>query len=198
MRLFVMPASTALAILMAAGGYALLASKDDPHGGATATQPPSFARSPALESPAADRHDEHPVDANGWQSVGRSYAAQGRHALAVAAFRDAARLRPDDAVLLTEYAFSAAVTGQRTGADDPQQLIDRALQLDPKNTRALALAGTLALDRSDYDAATQHWERLAQLEPPDSPTQRELHASIAQTRRLAIVQAGRVELARAR
>lgn len=193
MRLFVLPASTALAILIAVGGYACSSSRaDDAHEGATQ----SSARAPALDVRAIARVDDHPVDAEGWQSLGRMYAAQGLHARAVVAFRNAARLRPDDATLLTEYAFSAAVTSQRTGADEPQQLVERALRLDPKSPQALALAGTLALDRSDYEAATQHWERLAQLEPPNSPMERELHASIAQTRRLASAQAGRIELAR--
>jgi cytochrome c-type biogenesis protein CcmH len=190
MRLFVLPASTALAVLMTAAGYAWFGSADrfDRAAiGASATSP---------QPRAAASMSEQPIDADGWQAQGRSQAAQGRHAQAVAAFRNAARLRPDDATLLAEYAFSAAVTTRRTVADDPQRLVDRALRIDPKNTRALSLAGTLALDRSDYDAATQHWERLAQLEPPDSPMEREVQASIAQTRRLASAQAGRIELVR--
>jgi len=196
MRLFVLPASTALAVLIAAGGFAWLAARDDTSD--VAAQPQSFDRPSAPDPQPADRLDDHPVDAAGWQSLGRRYAAQGRHGLAVVAFRHAAKLRPDDAALLTEYAFSAAVTSQRTDADEPQRLIERALQLDPTSPQALSLAGTLALDRGDYGATTQHWERLAQLAPPDSAREREIHASIAQTRRLANAQAGRIELARAR
>ena len=146
----------------------------------------------------AQASDEQPADASGWATLGRSFAAQGDHVRAVAAFRQATRLRPDDATLLAEYAFSAAVTSQRRAVDDPQHLVERALRLDPKNATALALAGTLALDRNDYDAATRHWERLEQLEPPDSRLQRELHASIAQTRQLANAQAGRIETVGAR
>ena len=196
MRLFVLPASTALAILITAGGLAWLATPDDAPDATTPMQ--SFVRPSTPDAQPVDRLDEHPSDAAGWQSLGRRYATQGRHALAVVAFRNAAQLRPNDATLLTDYAFSAAVIGQRTGADEPQRLIERALQLDPTSTQALALAGTLALDRGDYDAATQHWERLALLLPPDSARGREIHASIAQTRRLANAQAGRIELARAR
>jgi len=190
MRLFVLPASMALSVLMAVGGYAWLAPGDEAH---DRVAPAVTARA---DPQAPDVAGAAPVDAAGWQALGRLRAAQGRHAQAVVAFRNAARLRPDDATLLTEYAFSAAVTTQRTSADDPQPLVERALRLDPNSTKALALAGSLALDRSDYDAATQHWERLAQLVPPDSPQGREIHASIAQTRRLADVHAGRIELAR--
>ncbi len=194
MRLFVLPASAALAVLMATGGYAWLGMSDDMRD--AVAQAPAHATAP--DARADERPNDHPVDAAGWQALGRLYAARGQHGQAVAAFRNAARLRPDDATLLTEYAFSAAVTSHRTVADEPQRLVERALQLDPTSQQALALAGTLALDRSDFEAATQHWERLAQLEPPDSPMERELHASIAQTRRLASAQAGRIELVRAR
>ena len=196
MRPFVLPVAMALALLTGLGGYAWLDSKQsDAHATAPSQAPAPAA---ALYARTAGPLDEQPTDAAGWQSLGRAYAAQGRHAQAVVAFRNAARLRPDDAALLTEYAFSAAVTSQRTGADEPQRLVERALRLEPTSPQALALAGTLALDRSDFEAATQHWERLAQLEPRDSPMERELHASIAQTRRLASAQAGRIELARAR
>jgi len=191
MRLFVLPASMALTVLLAAGGYAWLAPADHPHDAAPAQAVGFEAKTPAVERVA-----EVPVDAAGWQALGRSHAAQGRHAQAVVAFRNGARLQPDDAALLTDYAFSAAVTSQRSSVDDPQRLVERALQIDPNSTKALALAGTLALDRNDYDTATQYWERLAQLEPHDSPTERAIQASIAQTRRLASAQAGRIELAR--
>ena len=191
MRLFVLPASMALTVLLAAGGYAWLAPADHPHD-APAQAVGFEAKTPTVERVA----EAAPVDAVGWQALGHAHAAQGRHAEAVVAFRNGARLQPDNAALLTDYAFSAAVTSQRSSVDDPQRLVERALQIDPNSTKALGLAGTLALDRNDYDAATQYWERLAQLEPHDSPTERAIQASIAQTRRLASAQAGRIELAR--
>jgi cytochrome c-type biogenesis protein CcmH len=190
MRLFVLPASMALTVLLAAGGYAWLAPADPSH------DVPAQAVGFEAKTPAVERAPEVPVEAAGWQVLGHAHAAQGRHAQAVVAYRNAARLQSDDAALLTDYAFSAAVTSQRGSVDEPQRLVERALQIDPNSTKALALAGTLALDRNDYDAATQYWERLAQLEPHDSPTERAIQASIAQTRRLASAQAGRIELAR--
>ena len=192
MRLFVLlPASMVLTVLLAAAGYAWLAPADHAH-----QAPPALAVFEAKVLSAERVAEVLPVDAAGWLALGRSHAAQGRHDQAVIAFRSAAHLQPDDAALLTDYAFSAAVTSRRSSVDDPQRLVERALQIDPNSTKALGLAGTLALDRSDYDAATQYWERLAQLEPHDSPTERAIQASIAQTRRLASAQAGRIELAR--
>jgi cytochrome c-type biogenesis protein CcmH len=193
-------ASVALAFALAVGACAWFVQGDIEHGASTLADMAPRGAMPAAQSrlDLGQASDEQPTDASGWAALGRGFAAQGDHVRAIAAFRQAALLRPDDATLLAEYAFSAAVTSQRRAVDDPQHLVERALRLDPKNTTALALAGTLALDRSDYDAATRHWQRLEQLEPPDSRLQRELHVSIAQTRQLANAQAGRIETVGAR
>lgn len=75
MRLFVLPASSALAILIAVVGYACSSSRsDDARDGAMQ----STTRSPVRDARAVDRIDDHPVDADGWQSLGRVYAAQGK------------------------------------------------------------------------------------------------------------------------
>jgi len=147
------------------------------------------ARVSAMVDSLAQRLKTRPDDAEGWQLLGRSYAALGRHTQAIGAFKTALRLRPDNATLLAEYAFSAAVLDPRGVAGEPAQLTARALQLDPKNPKALALAGTLALDRKDYQAAIQYWEQLAQIEPADSPMGRQVQASILQARQLAGTQA---------
>lgn len=132
-------------------------------------------------------------DADGWYMLGRSYAALGRHAQALGAFREAARLRPEDASLLTEWAFSAAVIRER-GGDDPERLVGRALAIDPRDPKALSLAGTLALDRRDYATAIGYWEQLAKVEPADSTIGRQIQASIAQLRQRAADEAAPLAL----
>jgi cytochrome c-type biogenesis protein CcmH len=72
---------------------------------------------------------------------------------------------------------------------EPTRLTARALQLDPNNRKALALAGTLAVDGKNYQAAIQYWEHLAQIEPPDSVMGKQVQASIAQAHQLAGTQA---------
>jgi cytochrome c-type biogenesis protein CcmH len=41
---------------------------------------------------------------------------------------------------------------------EPEALIARALAADPKNLKALALAGTIAFERGNYALAVKHWE----------------------------------------
>src|SRR5437764_88565 len=48
-------------------------------------------------------------------------------------------------------------------------IVDKALKDNPRNPRALTLAGAIAYDRGDYALAVRHWETLAQVVPPDDP-----------------------------
>jgi cytochrome c-type biogenesis protein CcmH len=57
----------------------------------------------------------------------------------------------------------------RNLAGEPEQMLKRALELDPDNVKALALAGSAAMQRGDAAAARVHWERLLKLLPADSP-----------------------------
>ena len=143
------------------------------------------ARVVAMVDRLAERQKGRPGDAEGWQMLGRSYAALGQHAKAVDAFRTALRLRPDDATLLAESAYSAAVLDPQGANGEPAGWIARALRIEPDNPKALALAGTLAIDRKDYTGAVRYWEHLARLEPPDSKVARQVQVSILQARRLA-------------
>ncbi len=133
----------------------------------------------------AERLKTRPDDAEGWQMLARSYAAIGRHAQAVDAFRKATQLRPDDAGLLADLAFAVAMTNNRNFDGEPVALVERALKLDPKNPKALALAGTVAFERKDYRLAVTLWERLAQIESGDGQFAEQVRASIAQARQLA-------------
>ncbi|HWI11282.1 MAG TPA: tetratricopeptide repeat protein [Burkholderiaceae bacterium] len=146
------------------------------------------SRVAAMIASLAERLAAHPDDADGWHTLARSYAAIGRHAAAVDAFRKAVRLRPDDPSLLADCAVSAALLDPHPAAGAAAQLVARALLLDPANPKALALAGTLALQRKDYAAAIDHWERLARIEVPGSPIARQLDVSLQQARRMAGIQ----------
>ena len=77
------------------------------------------------------------------------------------------------------------MTNNRSFEGEPTMLVERALKIDPKNPKALALAGTVAFDRKDYRVAVQHWEKLAQVEPADGQYADQIRASIAQARQLA-------------
>lgn len=170
---------------LAAAGYARVGAPQRLADGPGAAAAPTAPQVAAMADRLADRLKRHPDDAEGWQVVARSYTRLGRHAQAVVAFRKAAQLRPDDAGLLVDFALALATSHQRRFEGEPRSLIERALRLDAKHPKALALAGAVAFERQDYRAAVVHWEALAQVETADSPAAAEIRQSIAQARQLA-------------
>ena len=105
------------------------------------------------------------TDLQGWTMLARSYAALQRFAEADRAYARAITLAPNDAELLADRADVLAVLqGQRTDGE-PDRLIARALQIDPRNLKALALAGAGAFERKDFAAARGYWQQARALVP---------------------------------
>jgi cytochrome c-type biogenesis protein CcmH len=102
--------------------------------------------------------DANPQDADGWAMLGRSYLMLGRHGEAAQALEKLRALRPDDAQVLVDLADAKAMVAGRNLRGEPEALIARALQVDPRNLKALALAGTIAFDKGDWLVAAKHWE----------------------------------------
>ena len=143
----------------------------------------------------AARLKDEPGDVNGWAMLGRSYAVLGRHPQAMEAFKQALALKPDDAVLLADYADSMAVVNGRNLEGEPSRLIARALELDPDNLKALSLAGTAAFLRKDYALALTHWERMQKV-APDSDFAKQIQGGIEEARSLAAAAGQAVPAAR--
>ena len=108
----------------------------------------------------AKRLEQNPTDANGWRMLGRSYLTLEKYKDAAIAFARASALRPDDADLLADYAFALGMANGQRLSGQPQELIDKALKLDPENPKALELAGTAAYEAKKYTEAIGYWERL--------------------------------------
>ena len=130
----------------------------------------------------AARLEKNPQDTQGWAMLGRSYKALGRFDEAEKAFVRAGDLVNNDPALLTEYADLLAVRANNSLEGRPMELVRRALQLDPTNTMALALAGTAAYNRQDFPEATRYWEMLLKLLPPESEDAKGLTATLAEIR----------------
>lgn len=180
-------------VVLAAAGYAWTGSPGATRVDVTAATQQGGTEDAAPDEPQfsaaveqlAQRLKEQPNNAEGWAMLARSYARLGRHADAVPAFVKAIALGGDDAWLLVDYADTLAVHSGRSLEGEPLQLVDRALKLDPKNPKALALAGTAAFDRRDFKGAVGYWETLATVLPPDSELGPQLQGSIDEARELA-------------
>lgn len=128
---------------------------------------------------------ENPEDGTGWALLGRSYAAMGRFPESVDAYAKAAVRNPRDAQLLADFADALAMARGRSLEGEPEKLLARALEIEPDNLKALALAGTAAFGRRDYRAAQAHWEKMLRLVPADSEEARSIQASVDEAKALA-------------
>ncbi len=132
----------------------------------------------------AERLKRQPDDAEGWATLGRSYLVMQRHADGVVALRKSLALQPRDAQTHADLGDALAFIAGRRFDGEPEQLIQRALQLDPRNAKALELMGTLAFDRKDFKQAVQLWQAALEQLSPQSPSAMNLQAGIQQAQRL--------------
>ncbi len=136
----------------------------------------------------AGRLRDNPEDLNGWVMLARSFSALGRFDDASRAYAEAVKRADKDAVLLADYADVLAMAQGRSFRGEPDRLIARALEADPRHVKSLALAGSSAFARQDYQRAVEYWTRIDV--PPDSPMGRSIEGSIAQARQLAAEKPG--------
>ena len=114
------------------------------------------------------RMKENPDDATGWAMLGRTYAVLDRYPEAAAAYANAVKRSPPDAQLLADYADALAMTQGRRLQGEPERIIAQALKVDPRNVKALALAGTVAFEKKDFKGAIAQWRKIIEVVPPDS------------------------------
>lgn len=132
----------------------------------------------------AERMKNEPDNVKGWTMLARSYNALGRYEKASEAYAHLVKLAPDDAGLLADYADVLAMTRGRSLQGEPEKIIERAVKVDEKNVKALALWGSAAFERKDYASAVKRWEKILPLVPADSEVARSVTGSIAEAQGL--------------
>ncbi|MFZ6872660.1 tetratricopeptide repeat protein [Undibacterium sp. Di27W] len=139
----------------------------------------------AMVDGLAARLQKQPDDAEGWQRLARSYETLRRFDLAVNAYQQLLRLRPDDADVLTDYAVTLAVSRQQNLSGEPEQLLKKALTIKPGHIQALALLGSAAYERQDYPAAVLWWKKIVEQLPAGDEMAVSINASISKAEKLA-------------
>jgi cytochrome c-type biogenesis protein CcmH len=133
----------------------------------------------------AQKVRERPDDARGWELLARSMMSLGRYGEAAEAYEHLAKLVPGDAQVLADYADALGMAQGRSLLGKPRAIAEQALAADPKHPKALALAGTAAMDAQDWGAAMGYWQRLAQTLPPDSQDAAQLRSIMDEVRQRA-------------
>jgi len=101
---------------------------------------------------------------------------------AVKVYSKLTQIIPNDAQLWADFADALAMTNGQSLAGHPTLLINKALALNPKNPKALALAGSAAMGRGEFAAAIKYWDDLLKLLPENSDDAKMINDGIQQAR----------------
>jgi cytochrome c-type biogenesis protein CcmH len=188
--------TAATAVLVAGGSWWLYARLGAPQaiestgmsqrgGGASAkADAPLPSMEVLAQRLALKMRTQTPDDGEGWALLARSYVELRQYREAADAFAQAAKRVPNDATLLADYADALGMANGRTLRGDPAGLAQRALKLDPKHPKALALAASSAFEEKKYREAVTYWERLRAVLPTGSDEARGTESNIAEARAL--------------
>lgn len=166
----------AVGVYFATGNLSAL----DPHAAA-----PDVAQLEGMVARLAAKLRENPDDTDGWKLLGRSYTVMGRFPEAVDAYAKAAQRSPRDAQLLADFADALAMTRGQRLEGEPAELVTRALEIEPNNLKALALAGSAAYEKQDFAGAAALWGRMLPLVPPGSEDARAISENVDEAKKLA-------------
>ena len=150
-------------------------------------QPPTKQPPIAIIEKLAQQLKTQPNNADGWNTLARAYYAMGRFNDAADAYARLIQLTPNNPDYLVSYAITLAILHQKNFQGEPEQLLQRALALNPTNVRALSLAGSVAYERRDYPAALAYWNQVLPLIAADSELVRSTINSITEAQRLISV-----------
>jgi cytochrome c-type biogenesis protein CcmH len=140
----------------------------------------------AMAQRLAGKLEKNPEDADGWSLLAHSYVELKQHKEAVGAFEKAVNLIPNDPQLFADYADALAVTTGGQFDEKANELVEKALKLDPNHPKALLLAGTIAFKNADYKKAIGIWEHLEPLiSKEDAALASDVAANIAEAKSLS-------------
>lgn len=177
--------------ILAVGLYGILSQVQLTQG----PQPMEGAQAPDPEvmvTRLAERLKSNPDDGEGWARLGLSYGVMGRHKEAAEAYAKALPLMGEIPQLLADYAEATALSNEDQHlAGLPTELFQKALKLDPKNQKALWLAGMASFQKEDYRGAVDYWQKLVASLPKDSEGVETVKNHIAEAEALATKPAAR-------
>jgi cytochrome c-type biogenesis protein CcmH len=132
----------------------------------------------------AKRLESNPNDPQGWTMLARSYNSMERWSEAAGAYAKATEQSPNNADLWADYAFATVMANGRSFEGKPLELVNRALKVDPQNSKALQLAGAAAFQAKDYKKAIDYWQRVLKQVPAGSELEQALSQKIDEAKKL--------------
>jgi cytochrome c-type biogenesis protein CcmH len=120
--------------------------------------------------PTLARHlEQQPDDLSGWLDLGQAYGAIGNYSLALRCYQRANRLAGGESAAALSGMAEAMLLGEDTSqAAKAQELLERALQIDPHSPKALFYSAVAAFRDGRLDLARQRFQLMLDLGPPES------------------------------
>jgi len=109
-----------------------------------------------------------PEDGEAWAMLGQAHRMAGNIPPARQALERAIALRPGDARITADYAEILVMSADGNFSGRPLELLERALQLDPDDEKAIALMAAAQYRRGDRAQALGYMRKLAANMQPDS------------------------------
>lgn len=113
--------------------------------------------------------EENPNDVEAWLMLAKTHSVMEQWPDAAKAYARAVQLQPQNAAALAGHAESLAIQNGRVMQGEPAELVRQALAINPKEPKALELAGVGAFQENNFAQAAYYWKQLLNQLPPDSP-----------------------------
>lgn len=101
-----------------------------------------------------------PKNGSAWLKWGMANLAMERFPVAVVALKKATELLPNEAAVWAYYAEAIALAANRNLEGEPIRLLRHALELNPREPKALELAGIHAYQNKNWAQAAYYWRSL--------------------------------------
>ncbi len=123
---------------------------------------------------------ESPNDAQGWLLLAQTTSAMGQNAEARDAYEQLLRLAPDNPTAMVGWAEADSMARPDHRIEGrSRELLERAVQQEPDNQRALWLLGISDFQQDRYADAAATWRRLQPLLEPGSSVAKAVAQQIA-------------------
>ncbi len=129
-----------------------------------------------------ERLAKTPDDPTGWFVLARTYMVTGQYSKSVDALKRLRKLVGDDPLVLVRLAD--AMTMAQGGQFNPESihLIQKALEIQPKQPQGLWLMGVVKSRQGNYQAAINYWQQAKKVFSDDPKSITELDQLIASAR----------------
>ena len=123
-------------------------------------QAPQMSMEEAMEQ-LEIRLEQNPDDVDGQMLYARSLISMKKYKKAVTAYRKSNKLAPNESIIITELAEAIALANNnRSFLGEPEELLSKAVELEPNNQKALWLLGMTFYEHKNFTKTNELWTKL--------------------------------------